>query len=89
MGLDLTGKGGLPPPEEGSPGRSSGKQTRNRTTADKCLRSSRRRTHHEAGKLNMGDGRWSATNGRCGREPDGSDRSGEHGRAASGEDVLA
>ena len=28
---------GLPPPEEGSPGRSSGKRTRNRTTADKCL----------------------------------------------------
>ena len=75
---------GLPPPEEGSPGRSSGKRTRNRTTADKCLRSSRMHSHHEAGKQNMGDGRWSATNGRCGKEHDGRDRSGEHGRAASG-----
>ena len=33
----MEGRDGLPPPEEGSPGRSSGKRTRNRTTADKCL----------------------------------------------------
>ena len=39
-------------------------------------RNRRRRPHHEAGKQNMRDGRWSATNGRRGGKPDGRDRTG-------------
>ena len=35
VGVDMGGKGRMPPPEEGSPRRSSGKQTRNRATANK------------------------------------------------------
>ena len=39
-------------------------------------RNSRRRPPHEAGKQNMGPGRWSATNGRCGKKHAGRDRRG-------------